>query len=404
MSEQQQPAASPATSEDREAWLKTGSKLPATEEPDAAKTRDESDDKDEANPFSQYYGMLLHQQNMLQDHVRTGTYERAMLSNPTDFRDKVVLDVGTGSGILAFFAIKAGARKVYAVELSNMAECARELVAANGLSDRITVIKGKMEEVQLPEQVDVVVSEPMGFFLVHERMLETFVTAGKKWRRPAPSFKMFPSIGTMFMSPFSDDSIYREQMAKVAFWQQQDFYGVNLSSLRARAMDNHFSQPVVGYFPPDILLSSRFAEHVLDFADITKDQLDTFDFPFHFVVERTAIMHGLGCWFTVDFLGSDARVVLSTAPHDAGTHWYQCRLLLSTPVAVNASQSVSGNLHFVANKKFSYDIDLEVRLDGTSIVSRNHIRLHDQMYHYLYSPGAASGAATDGMQQQNSSY
>ncbi|KAF1792997.1 S-adenosyl-L-methionine-dependent methyltransferase [Phytophthora cactorum] len=363
MSEQQQPAASPATSEDREAWLKTGSKLPATEEPDAAKIRDESDDKDEANPFSQYYGMLLHQQNMLQDHVRTGTYERAMLSNPTDFRDKVVLDVGTGSGILAFFAIKAGARKVYAVELSNMAECARELVAANGLSDRITVIKGKMEEVQLPEQVDVVVSEPMGFFLVHERMLETFVTAGKKWRRPAPSFKMFPSIGTMFMSPFSDDSIYREQMAKVAFWQQQDFYGVNLS---------------------------RPTGH--------------FDFPFHFVVERTAIMHGLGCWFTVDFLGSDARVVLSTAPHDAGTHWYQCRLLLSTPVAVNASQSVSGNLHFVANKKFSYDIDLEVRLDGTSIVSRNHIRLHDQMYHYLYSPGAASGAATDGMQQQNSSY
>uniref|UniRef100_H3GC39 type I protein arginine methyltransferase n=1 Tax=Phytophthora ramorum TaxID=164328 RepID=H3GC39_PHYRM len=350
-------------SEDTDAWRKTGSAMPAVAEPNASKPADDagaSEQQDEEdNPFSQYYGMLLHQQNMLQDHVRTGTYERAMLSNPSDFKDKVVLDVGTGSGILAFFAAKAGARKVYAVELSNMAECARELVAANGLSDRITVIKGKMEEVELPEQVDVVVSEPMGFFLVHERMLETFVAAGKKWRTPAPSFKMFPSTGTMFVSPFSDDSIYREQMAKVAFWQQQDFYGVNLSSMRARAVENHFSQPVVGYFPPEILLTSRPADHVLDFADVTKEQLDTFDFPFHFVVERTAIMHGLGCWFTVDFLGSDARVVLSTAPQDAGTHWYQCRLLLATPVAVNASQSVSGNLHFVANKKFSYDIDLE---------------------------------------------
>uniref|UniRef100_H3GWQ9 type I protein arginine methyltransferase n=1 Tax=Phytophthora ramorum TaxID=164328 RepID=H3GWQ9_PHYRM len=343
-------------SEDTDAWRKTGSAMPAVAEPNASKPADDagaSEQQDEEdNPFSQYYGMLLHQQNMLQDHVRTGTYERAMLSNPSDFKDKVVLDVGTGSGILAFFAAKAGARKVYAVELSNMAECARELVAANGLSDRITVIKGKMEEVELPEQVDVVVSEPMGFFLVHERMLETFVAAGK-------NFKMFPSTGTMFVSPFSDDSIYREQMAKVAFWQQQDFYGVNLSSMRARAVENHFSQPVVGYFPPEILLTSRPADHVLDFADVTKEQLDTFDFPFHFVVERTAIMHGLGCWFTVDFLGSDARVVLSTAPQDAGTHWYQCRLLLATPVAVNASQSVSGNLHFVANKKFSYDIDLE---------------------------------------------
>ncbi|CAH0476793.1 unnamed protein product [Peronospora belbahrii] len=361
-------------------WINTDSQMHVAEDLSASGHSKEEDDDD--NPFSQYYGMLLHQQNMLQDHVRTGTYERAMISNPSDFKDKVVLDVGTGSGILAFFAIKAGARKVYAVELSNMADCARELVAANGLSDRIIVIKSKMEEVQLPDQVDV------------------------KWRRQVPGFKMYPSIGTMFVSPFSDESIYREQMAKVAFWQRQDFYGVNLSSLRARAMDNHFSQPVVGYFPPEMLLCSYPAKHVLDFAAVTKEQLDNFDFPFHFVVERTAVMHGLGCWFTVDFLGSEARVVLSTAPESAGTHWYQCRLLLATPVAVNASQSVSGNLHFVANKKFSYDIDLEVRLDGTTIVSRNHIRLHDQMYHYLYSPGAASAGAntTDEMQQRGTSY
>ncbi|TDH67635.1 uncharacterized protein CCR75_006551 [Bremia lactucae] len=377
-------------------------KLQAYDVSNVTITKNKSDEDDDVNPFSQYYGMLLHQQNMLQDHVRTGTYERAMLCNPTDFRDKIVLDVGTGSGILAFFAIKAGARKVYAVELSSMADCARDLVAANGLSDRIIVIKGKMEEVQLPEKVDIVVSEPMGFFLVHERMLETFVTAGKTWRRQAPGFKMFPSIGTMFMSPFTDETIYREQMAKVAFWQQQDFYGINLSTLRTRALANHFSQPVVGYFSPDQLLSSKYAAHVLDFAEISNEQLDTFEFPFHFVVERTAIMHGLGCWFTVDFIGSDARIMLSTSPHDVGTHWYQCRLLLATPIAVNASQSVSGNLHFVANTKFSYDIDMEVRLDGTSIVSQNHIRLHDQMYHYLYPPNNASVAASsDGLQPQS---
>lgn len=48
------------------------------------------------DPFTQYYGQLQHQGNMLQDHVRTGTYQRACLENPSDFRDKVVLDVGTG--------------------------------------------------------------------------------------------------------------------------------------------------------------------------------------------------------------------------------------------------------------------------------------------------------------------
>ena len=59
---------------------------------------------------------------MMQDYVRTNTYQTAMLSNTVDFVGKTILDVGAGSGILSFFAVQAGARKVYAVEASNMAQ------------------------------------------------------------------------------------------------------------------------------------------------------------------------------------------------------------------------------------------------------------------------------------------
>jgi len=59
---------------------------------------------------------------MMQDYIRTETYQRSMLSNVSDFANKVVLDVGAGSGILSFFAVQAGAKKVYAVEASNMAK------------------------------------------------------------------------------------------------------------------------------------------------------------------------------------------------------------------------------------------------------------------------------------------
>jgi type I protein arginine methyltransferase len=124
-----------------------------------------SSETDEKNPFTQYYSQLLHQGNMLQDYVRTGTYRQAFLSNAPDFQGKVVLDVGTGTGILAIFAAQAGARKVYAVEASQSAEIARLLVASNGYTDIIEVVKGKLEEINLPEQVDIIVSEPIGFLL-----------------------------------------------------------------------------------------------------------------------------------------------------------------------------------------------------------------------------------------------
>ena len=120
---------------------------------------------EKSNPFTQYYAQLLHQGNMLQDLTRTGTYRHAFVSNAVDFHDKVVLDVGTGTGILAIFACQAGARKVYAVEASQSAEIARLLIEANGYSDRIEVIQAKLEDVQLPEKVDIIISEPIGFLL-----------------------------------------------------------------------------------------------------------------------------------------------------------------------------------------------------------------------------------------------
>lgn len=63
-----------------------------------------------------------------------------------------MLDVGTGSGILAIWSAQAGARKVYAVEATTMADHARALVKANGLEDIVEVIQGSVEDISLPEK------------------------------------------------------------------------------------------------------------------------------------------------------------------------------------------------------------------------------------------------------------
>ena len=90
-------------------------------------------------------------------------------------------------------------------------------------------------------------------------------------------------------------------------------------------------------------------------------------------------MHGLAGWFDIDFLGTQEVVTLSTAPECPGTHWYQCRLLLAEPIAVNRGQVVVGKLHFQANASFSYYVDMTVGIEGTEVISRNRVNLKDQV-------------------------
>jgi len=111
------------------------------------------DDFGERNKHDYYFGSYssfhIHEE-MLKDTVRTRTYQQAISNNGADFKDKIVLDIGAGTGILSIFAAKAGAKHVYAIEFAEIATFASEIVRKNNLQDKITVIKGKMEEVVLP--------------------------------------------------------------------------------------------------------------------------------------------------------------------------------------------------------------------------------------------------------------
>lgn len=136
---------------------------------------------------------------MLEDHKRTGAYYMACMQNKAVFKDKVVLDVGTGSGILAIFAQKAGARKVYAVEATDMAKFAKRLTSAQVPPGTIEVIQGVIESVELPEKVDIIISEWMGYFLLRESMLDSVLIARDRFLKPDGA--LYPSHARMYMAP-----------------------------------------------------------------------------------------------------------------------------------------------------------------------------------------------------------
>jgi len=109
----------------------------------------------------------------------------------------------TGLTVYVRFAVKAGAKHVIGVDMSSIIEKAREIVEVNGMTSKITLLQGKMEEVTLPfPKVDIIISEWMGYFLLYESMLDTVLYARDQYL--VEHGKIFPDKATIYLAGIED--------------------------------------------------------------------------------------------------------------------------------------------------------------------------------------------------------
>src|SRR5437016_5556680 len=118
----------------------------------------------------------------LADEIRMAAFRQAIeaVLRPSD----IVLDLGSGTGILGLMACRAGARRVYSVELGGMIGVARDISKANGFADRQIFIKGHSMRVELPESVDLIVSDQIGRFGFESGIVQFFRDARKRFLKP----------------------------------------------------------------------------------------------------------------------------------------------------------------------------------------------------------------------------
>ncbi len=293
--------------------------------------------------------MLDFHRELLADAERTHAFRDAIhaVVKPGD----VVVDLGSGSGILAYFAIQAGASRVYAIEKQHMADAAALLARHNGYADRVTFIHAHSLEATLPERANVLITETLGMFGFDEQILSATIDARSRFLLPGAT--IIPARVTLCAVPVE---LPYDHQRRVSWWSEPR-HGLDLAPLRVFASNSqygaHINEDAYLAAPATLIDVDLYAIAGVDVIGRTS-----------FTVTRDGLCHGFGGWFDASLVADGSIRVINRTPHK--THWMQAFLPLEHPVEVLRGEVV--------------DLELQSR-DGRSWRWRGAIgtRAFDQM-------------------------
>ena len=286
--------------------------------------------------------------DMIADTGRTSAYARALEARITP--SSIVLDIGTGPGILALLACRAGARKVYAVEPDDVIQVAREAAAANGYADRIQFIQGMTTDIDLPERVDGIVADIHGVLPVYGKSIVSILDARARFLKPGGW--IVPAREMLWAAPVSSPPGHKRA---VEAWTTE--YGFDLTSARVRATNMWHK----GWLSPDGLLAEPRCWAVLDYGSLDSPNISG---EMSWTVEQAAVGHGIGIWFDTE---TAPGIGLSNSPASGERHVFgQSFFAWPAPVSLSAGDLVVVRLRAdFAGEDYVWGWDTRV-LDGAS--------------------------------------
>lgn len=305
-----------------------------------------------------HYGIHM---DMLKDTHRTTSYRDAMWRNTHLFKGKVVLDVGCGTGILSMFAARAGARKVIGIDCSSVAVQAKQIVEDNGFKDVITIIQGKVEELELDEKVDIIISEWMGYFLLYESMLNTVLYARDRWG--APGVQLFPDHANMYACGISDPQ-YKAQ--KFDVWKNVE--GLDFSYFKRLS----YIEPLVDTVERNQIMTDMVQFFSFDINTVAVDDL-SFTRSFALTAQKDFLLDAVCVHFDTPFEAGHETVVLDTSPYSPPTHWRQTVLYLYHSMHMMPGEKAEFVMRCTPNEGNPRDLDIAL-----------HIEFHGQLGEYSY--------------------
>ena len=264
---------------------------------------------------------------MALDQVRNDAYARAIGRRVT--RDSVVLDLGAGLGIHGLLAAAAGARRVYMVEPEPVINVAREIADAHAFGDRIVTLTGKIEDLELPEPADLIISVFTGDLLFSEDLLPSLFHARDKYLKPGG--RMIPEEAELVLVPVCAEEFHAKELD---IWSQPHL-GLNFSAARKCAANGLYWQRRGQY------AMQRLADPlVISRIDLTQAPKADCKGRAEYTVRQDDDCHGLLAWIRINLDGE----WLTTDPEDPPVHWSPVILPLDPPLRLAAGDTVSVEL------------------------------------------------------------
>jgi len=275
------------------------------------------------------YAEIEVHRTMICDRVRTEAFRRAI--DAVVRPGQVVLDVGAGTGILSLFAALAGAKRVYAVEQTTVAVLAQELAAANGLEDIVQVIQGDIMEVELPDHVDVIVSEWLGGFGIDEGMLVPVIAARDRWLKPGGA--MIPCSVTAWTGLVHDS-----HLSETVGFLRHNPYGLRLDGLVEMTVNEIIYSGSFRHLGEGDRRSEPGRLWTTDVELIPREQAEApQEVETLLRVRDPGTANALALWFSADLAPG---ISLSVGPGDAPTHWGMTTAPLRAPVELEPGMEV----------------------------------------------------------------
>ena len=216
--------------------------------------------------------------------------------------DSVVLDLGAGTGVHGLIAARLGAKRVYLVEPEDILAVAEEIVAANGLQETVRCLRGRLEDIQLPEPVDIIVSAVTGNFLLTEDLLPTLFHARDTALKPGGL--LIPGAATMEATPVSAPTIHAQGDCRLV--------GVHRRHRSERRLGAYAANSVF-YRLEELRDVEYLAEpRVLQTFDFSRDNYTSVHIDAVYEIARSGVCHGWVGWFSMKL--GDRWV--STSPRD----------------------------------------------------------------------------------------